>query len=136
VTFRVVEKLSETTLQILCGKCIKEARILWSQQAGMGNNHLMLVQCHEVRLVVVDEYQTRVIATEVSRGERLQLTWESLRDVEEDYLEQIRSGTAETLQFCQERLEHIEMFKILKETQESKKPATRFEALASELKES
>lgn len=135
MSYQTVEKLSESSLQILCGKCIKEARIIWSQQAGMGNNHLMLVVCHEVRMVIVDEFQMRIRKSEDSPNERLQLTWESLADVDADYLEQIRAGTAETLEGCRDRLKHIEMFNRLKTSPEPQKRTTRFEALANELEE-
>lgn len=141
MTFRVVEKLSESTLQILCGKCIKEARILWSQRpsGGIDSNHMLLVTCHgEARMVMVEEFQVVMRRAEKVDGEppqRIQLTWESLSDVDDEYLEQIRSYTAEYLQEAQDRLVHIEKFKKLRETQQAQKPTSRFEALAHELEE-
>lgn len=134
MSYQRVEKLSETSLQILCGKCVKEARILWSEQAGFDNNHMLLVMCHgEARMVVVDQFQVRIVAREDAPTERLQLTWDSLRDLEDEYLEQLRKNSAEGLQFMQDRLKNLDMFFALKASQEPQKRTTRFEALANEL---
>jgi hypothetical protein len=135
MSWQRVEKLSETTLQILCGKCIKEARIIWAQQAGIDNNHMLLVECHgEPRMVIVNGYNVRVRKSENAPLERLQLTWESLQDFESDYLEQIRAAAEAVLEGARERLENIELFNRMKVAGPGKR-ATRFEALADELED-
>lgn len=136
MSFSRVERLSESSLQIICGKCIKEARILWSEQAGFDNNHMLLVLCHgEPRMVIVDEFQIRIRKTEDAPVERLQLTWEQLRDLDDDYVEGLHTNALAGLKMLQDRVEGIEKYKGLKASVQPAKRATRFEMLASELEE-
>lgn len=136
MSYQRVERMSTASFQILCGKCIKEARVLWVQQAGFDNNHLVLVECHgEPRMVIVDEFHMRVRRTEDAPAERLQLTWEALRDIESDYLNNMLEGAKDLLVGLRERIENIELFKKMLASPEQQKRSTRFEALANELEE-
>ncbi len=115
MSWQRVEKLSETNVQILCGQCVKEARILWSEQPTLSSNHILHIECHgDHRLVIIEELHVRIRMTENAPLERLQLTWESLHELDAERIKELRSSTADYLKVLHERLEHIDMVRHAK----------------------
>lgn len=141
-SYRTTAKVSETSVKIICGRCVKEARVVWEDRWQDGLNHFVHVECHGMHMLVnIDEHQVFVQKAKVVDGvvdlekpTRITLLLENLRECETSWLKELRVSAADCLTMLRERIEHIDVVLASRANEEVQElqPRTRFTEILKE----